>query len=373
MKKVVMLLAALVLVSAIAGMLYADTQEAIHIRVSGLVKFSGGSKNIGLTPQAFDSREELRQLHSKYINHDIIFDTMYPVFDDKAWADIKYRTSRPVEERSMLEKFSAETPVVHMFPEGKMPGKPIAAKSVPSAKNGLLNPRNPVKMMTFGNVLTLDFEPQIPGTYQARLLDSKGKELARIKSPESPYDESEKITLSVPDGARNYYLELADLYPATKRYCYILLNVEADPVKPAEDPRVTAYLARIEADNQAGERMFRDYMDRKGITDMEQLTEDDMFTMAKERLSPEDPAQQQALSSIEIMQNYMKQHNISSSQELTEKDEKAINSLVIMNSVKSWPASYRSAVDRYMKQHNIKGYENLTPDDLEAVSRQFNK
>ncbi len=48
------------------------------------------------------------------------------------------------------------------------------------------------------------------GTYPMRLLDSKGRELGSVKATWPNAAGDDKIELTLPDGAANYYIELND-------------------------------------------------------------------------------------------------------------------------------------------------------------------
>ena len=366
MKRLVMLFLALSVVLSASSVLYSGGNERPHVRIHEVIKVSGSSKNVEVTDEGLDEKERIRQAYNRYSKGGDTTATLYPKFDDKAWADMKYRSLLPDKRRSVFEQFGVESRIIEIFPKGKMSAKPVPKNTVPSAKTGLLNPRNPVKVTTFSNKLTLDFDDYDLGTYPMRLLDSKGRELGSTKD--------EKIEVTLPDGAADYYIELSDREGRTWKYYYILVNIEPDPVKPAEDPQVTKTLAGFEAAIKQGEQKLQNYMDRHGITDPKQLTEKDMMNMTKEDLSSlPDGKRQQALSSIEIMEKYMKEHNIASMSDLTDKDMKAINKLIIKESVSSWPAGFRAAVDKYMKQHKISKYEDLTSEELEAIEQQFER
>lgn len=377
MKKFSVLAAAVVCMFAFAGILYADSDPFFHTRLHGAIKASGSSKNVNISKEGLDVKENTRQLLIQR-KDDQVLSLLYPTFDDKAWANMKFRSLLPAEDRNPFWGVLVEGQTIYIIPEGNLSAKPVPKNTVPSAKTGLLNPRNPLKIMTFSNKLTLDFASYLD-TYPMRLLDSKGRELGSVKATWRNAKGNEKIEFTLPDKAADYYIELNDYDgratgSKTGKYCYILVNIEPDPVKPAEDPKVTENIEKFIASMNKAEQKIQNYMNRHGITDREQLTEDDMITMTKENLaSAPEEARQQALSSIEVMQNYMKEHNIASMSELTEKDEAAIRKLMIKNSVSTWPAEFRAAVDKYMKQHKISGYENLTEKDLETISRQFER
>ena len=380
MKKFSVLAAVIACLFVFAGVLYADSDPFFHVRLHGAIKASGSSKNVKISDEGLDVKESVRQLLIQR-KDDEVLSLLYPKFDDKAWANMKFRSLLPAENKVFWGVLvGGET--IYIIPDGKLSAKPVPKNTVPSAKTGLLNPRNPLKIMTFTNKLSFDFQWE-NDTYPMRFLDSKGRELGSLKANWHNAKGDEKLEVTLPDKAADYYIELTDyegrategtVNGSPSKYCYVLVNIEPDPVKPAEDPKVTANIEKFEASMKQAEQKMQNYMDRHGITDREQLTEDDMFTMMKEeQSSATDKAHKQALSSIEIMQNYMKEHNISRSQNLTEKDMEAIKKLVIKNSVESSPAEFRAAVDKYMKQHKISGYENLTEKDIQTISRQFER
>ena len=398
MKRFVALLAA-VCVLAGTGAVFAGLDSVPHVMIGGLLKISGASKNVGLgdindkgeteEDEGFDVKESARQLFSTTINpaeaarraredksfeaqnfmnlikgetmpdEDFLLSSLlsYPEFNDKVWADMKFRSI--AEPRSTF-----------LLPKGRLAAKPASANTVPSAKNGLLNPRDPIEIVTFGDSITLGFDFQVVGDYTARLLDSKGREIGELEAS-GREDNSTEIAIH-DDG--DYYLEFSDRIGKTRKYCYIFMKIAKDPIKPAEDTTITGAINQMRAAGMKGEKIAGDYMSRKGITDTDQLTEQDKQAIADEYTKSEmasapESQRQHVMSQMEVIQQYMKERGIPSMAFLTEKDQKELTRRVMNNAALSWPPEVKAAIDDYMKKRNIKGYGDLTEKDTKAIEK----
>ena len=382
-----------------AGVVFAGLDAVPHVTIGELLKASGASKNVGLADislggeirenEGFDMKESARQLFTTNINPaytagrlregksvdaqnfaNMIKDETLPdeeipmsaalpykEFNDKVWADMKFRSI-------------AEAKSISVLPKGKMAAKRVNANTIPSAKNGLLNPRNPIEIITFGDNITLGFNFQIEEAYTARLLDSKGKELGGLKSSGSNHV-STKIAIPY-DG--DYYLEFSSPFGRTREYCYILLKIAHDPVKPAEDSTVTGMIAQMRATGMKGEKVAEDYKRRNGITDNDQLTETDKQAIAEEYTKAEmtrasASERQHVMSQMEVIGQYLKERGLASMAQLTEKDQKELTRRVMNNAALFWPPEIKAAIDDYMKKRNIKDYGDLTEKDTKAIEK----
>lgn len=392
---------ALVLLLVGAGLLNAGLDAVPHVTLGGLLRISGTGKNIRLADisdngtvedsAGFDTKESMRQLYSNNVNvsetgisfkdgtdeqkifydlikHEVLPEEFkvssalpYREFNDKTWADMKFRSLAKGRNISIL-------------PAGRMVTKPIRANTIPSAKNGLLNASYPLEITTYSDKITLGFNEQISGLYSARLLDNKGKELGGTRT--SGNHDTTEITLPYASG--NYYLEFSDRGSKVKKYCYILLRAEPDDIQPAEDPEVSQNIARMRAANEKGNKIAEDYTTRNNIQDKEQLTDKDTqaivdeFT-ASEMSSAPVSQRQHVMSQAQVIQEYMREHNIPSMAQLTKKDADELRRRIMKNASLSWPDEFRAIADDYMTQHNISNYEDLTEKDLKTIERLAKK
>ena len=177
---------------------------------------------------------------------------------------------------------------------------PAPKNTIPSRRYALLNPYNPVEIIAYGDTLEIS-DWGGDGVYSFRVFDSEG----RFITGDSMLNEqhtSTKITLT-PE-MQNYYLEFAQarvnygsddandddaepeapsLDPKTSpEYCYILLRMSAGrtrKLKP-EDIRVPPEIA---GDYEASQAEVQEYMLRRNIKSIGDLTADDFVNIAVER------------------------------------------------------------------------------------------
>ncbi len=117
MKRFVMLCLALSVVLAALGVLYAGGNERVHVRIHEVLKVSGSSKNVSVSDEGLDVKEDTRQTHNRYTSDKGgVSSIPYPKFDDKAWADMKYRSLLPTEQRSVFEQIGVESRIIEIFP-----------------------------------------------------------------------------------------------------------------------------------------------------------------------------------------------------------------------------------------------------------------
>ena len=216
-----------------------------------------------------------------------------------------------------------------LIPLGNGVNKPVSANTVPTAKTGLLNPDSPIVMTAYSNKVYLGFNHNLASFYSARLLDSKGKLLGSAKS----YGSDEPVQITLQRGTKNYYLEFAN----ENKYYYILLNRGSDNVRPAEDKAITRRVAELKASNQQKlqkaqeyEQLIQAYMKRHNITACHALTERDMMAINKEYDRAHGVEEDEVVSGMQaVIDNYMKQHGKKSISELTQKDMEEIGKLMM--------------------------------------------
>ena len=66
MKRLVILFLALSVVIVASGILYAGGNESPHVRIHEVLKVSGSSKNVEVSNEGLDVKEETRQLYNRY-------------------------------------------------------------------------------------------------------------------------------------------------------------------------------------------------------------------------------------------------------------------------------------------------------------------
>ena len=173
---------------------------------------------------------------------------------------------------------------------------PIPKNTVPTRRYALLNPYDPVEIIAYGNTLEIS-DWGGDGVYSFRVFDSDG----RFITGDSMLNEqhtSTKITLN-PE-MQNYYLEFAQAkvnYPdddyteleapsidtkTSPEYCYVLLKMSAGRNRKlkSEPVKVPPELA---GDYEASQAEIQEYMLRRNIKSIGDLTADDFVNMAVER------------------------------------------------------------------------------------------
>ena len=413
MRRFLMLIAA-VLLLVFSGIAFASPEIVDHITIGNLTKVAGGNSNIELVEitdrqgffedfavkyeNGFDTKEEIKRGLEKDPDAKLGLPFSYfQKFDDEVWADMKYRIIHEKDDVGMVvkggisraiasgyynvkfedllrdglhEKFKHEDfsmpRSVSLVPECKGVNKPVPANKIPNAKNGLINPNNPIFLTAFTNKIIIDLTNEhCPPRSYIRLIDNKGKLIGSVRDQKKPAE------IILPKDKGTYYLELKGL---TEIY-YIMLNIDVDPVKPTENKGFTNHLNEIRKTTKQAEKnakVMNDYMNEKGISDADDITDEDAIAMAN-RVSEVNGEGGVILSQQQIIDNYMKENNISSMMQLTEKDMNIIGKRIIKNSILSLPAAQRSVVDSYMKKNKIKSYDDITEKDMEKISKLIEK
>ncbi len=294
-----------------AGLCYCDSLELFHFAIGNVEKVSGGNSRIKYDPVDIlkgmnMNKEEVA--HNKFL------------YSQKS------------------QQIVSPVPVVEAFePQGSGSRKP--AGKIPTAKTGLLNPKNPIDVTSYSDKVLFGFasstEFQTWSSSVVRVIDSKGKVLATLKKD----GESAEITLS--QKPAKYYVELSRNDKGKSEYFYILLNMKASDIQPAYSARVaTEESERERAQKKEFDEYMsveQDYMKKRGLKNRGDLTEDDMTNIVDEygkkkkaeagdgtRIGFE--AEMRALppEMRAVLESYMKAHGISSIQDMTVRDWQAL-------------------------------------------------
>ena len=177
---------------------------------------------------------------------------------------------------------------------------PAPKNTVPSRRYGLMNQYDPVEITAYGDTLEIS-DWGGDGVYSFRLFDSEGSFITGDSMLNEQHVATKiKLTLEKQD----YYLEFAQakvnygnddaededsepeapsIDPKTSpEYCYILLRMSAGRNRKlkAENVKVPSELA---GDYEASQAEIHEYMTRRNIKSIGDLTADDFVNMAVER------------------------------------------------------------------------------------------
>lgn len=177
---------------------------------------------------------------------------------------------------------------------------PAPKNTVPSRRYGLMNPDDPVNIIAYGGTLEIS-DWGGDGVYSFRIFDAEG----RFITGDSLLNEQHTSTkINLTPEIQDYYLEFAQakvnygdddaddegaepeapsIDPQTSpEYCYILLRMSAGrtrKLKP-EDIQVPPEIA---GDYEASQNEVQEYMLRRNIKSIGDLTADDFVNIAVER------------------------------------------------------------------------------------------
>ena len=177
---------------------------------------------------------------------------------------------------------------------------PAPKNTIPSRRYGLMNQYDPVNIIAYGDTLEIS-DWGGDGVYSFRVFDAEG----RFITGDSLLNEQHIATkIKLTPEMQDYYLEFAQasvnygdddaddedtkpeaplLNPETSpEYCYIFLRMSAGrnrKLKP-EDIRVPPEIA---GDYEASQAEVQEYMTRRNIKSIGDLTADDFVNMAVER------------------------------------------------------------------------------------------
>ncbi len=176
---------------------------------------------------------------------------------------------------------------------------PAPKNTVPSRRHGLLNPYEPVEIITYGDTLEIS-DWGGDSVYSFRVFDAEG----RFITGDSMLNEEHTSTkIKLTPEMQDYYLEFAQarvnygnddgdtddvsespsIDPETSpEYCYVYLRMSAGRARRLrpEDVRVPPEIA---GDYEASQAEIQEYMLRRNIKSIGDLTADDFVNMAVER------------------------------------------------------------------------------------------
>lgn len=416
MKKFFMLSLVMTTILILSATAYADIAHLSHVVLGNLIKISGGNEYAQLSKidykgdpipdKGFDVKEKWRKVYEgdgtielmtpeekaiakrmlaergEEMPPDINVRDILPYedFSEATWADMKYQ--------SLLKGSTGSTMVLAFRFFGKEAGEPVAKNAIPTEEDGLLNPQDPIEIVTFDNRITLSFaDPLMVEQCEVKLIDSRGNVLGSLTGDDYAKNQT-PATINLPNGVADYYLEFYDFYAPLSingpRYSYALLRITQDPTPAKADERLinkrTSAVSEggIMDEMALGEKIAGEYMKEKGITDRNKLSDEDTQVIANRILEAQIAAapreQQEAMrSQLQVINDYMKEKGIKNMAQLSQKDMKEIERRSKRAAILSWPAEYQAVANKYMKQHKIKNYEDLTEKDLNAISKMIQR
>lgn len=179
---------------------------------------------------------------------------------------------------------------------------PAPKNNIPTPRYGLMNPHEPVEIVTYGDTLEIS-DWGGDGVYSFRVFDSEG----RFITGDSMLNEQHTSTkIKLTPEKQDYYLEFAqarvnygdddadaddlDAEPeapsldpeSSPEYCYVYLRMSAGRTRRLrpEDVRVPPEIA---GDYEASQSEVQEYMLRRNIKSLGDLTADDFVNIAVER------------------------------------------------------------------------------------------
>ena len=288
-----------------AGLTFAGMDSIFHVYIANVEKMVGGNSRIVFTP--IDLRKDNP--------------------DKGHWAYMKY-----------LDYKEHPTSIgggAMLRPQGAGVRKP--SKKVPTEKTGLINPKNPIDIISYSDKVLFGFDMEYQGDYTAKILDSKGKVLASVSKGTSIYPNQNKgfAEVNVSTKSEKYYVELCNNDSGRREYFYILLSMRATDVKAERSAKNIQYENDRQKQYDDYMSVEQAYMKKHGITNRENLTEDDMINIAEEmrkRQFAEDNDSGTAIDELSafppeiraVLEPYMKKHGIARVRDLTIKDWQAL-------------------------------------------------
>ena len=176
---------------------------------------------------------------------------------------------------------------------------PAPKNTVPYRRYGLLNPYDPVEITAYGDTLDIS-DWGGDGVYSFRVFDGEG----RFITGDSLLNEEHSVkTVKLTPEMQDYYLEFAqarvnygsddgegDSEPETPsldpesspEYCYIFLRMSAGRSRRLK-PGTVRVPSELAGDYEATQAEIQEYMLRRNIKSIGDLTADDFVNMAVER------------------------------------------------------------------------------------------
>ena len=295
-----------------AGFCFGDNESLFHVVIANVEKVSGGNSRISYEPV------DLHLPSNK---------------EECAYQKYKFNQDHPSRKGTYPSGATLQ-------PQGSGSGK--RAGKVPTEKNGLLNAKNPINVVSYSDKVFFHFETDEHQKWLSsavRILDSSGKVLASLK------ENDDVAEIKVPSKAGKYYVELSRNDSGKPEYFYILMIMKATDIKPAYSAR----LAKNEAESAK-----------------EQKEQFDKIMSAE--------------------QEYMKKHSIKKREDLTQKDMEAIVEEIRrkdmeeyksqnpgQDMMKHMPEEYKAVFLPYMKKHGISSIEDLTIEDWKNLEPELQK
>lgn len=310
MKKFLLSFSCTVMILIIAvGCVFGGGAEVFHVCIGNIEIITGGNDAVGGVHNAdmmkiFEDKEYKKALYQSL-----------GVSLEEAWAHYKF-TSKFEDDLSFSYRG-----FVNIRPNGKLVSQ-IPANTIPK-KNVLLNADAPISITSCSDEISLFYSRHLDSDTEAvRLLDDKGKVLAKLDSPYKVWRPTAEVKLS--HEFKNYYLELKKY--AEKKYCYIFLRMKATdrPVKQSEKLSQQDNMLKNQAEMY--EQAKNEYMQQHNISDPDKLTEADeeaIVEMLKDKSMPADQRKIQKQAE-QIIKDYMRKNSITDYNQLTEKDWKVL-------------------------------------------------
>ena len=234
-----------------------------------------------------------------------------------------------------------------VYLNGKFSSKPVN-NSIPKEKDGLLNLKNPVVIVSNHDSMVIWLEQQKYEDmyeYELRILDSKGN----VIGEKVTYDNN-KVSIKLSTKPQNYYVEFS-WRPGNKKrqYCYTLLNMRNGGLKP----ELTA------SELKFATSVIDDYMKRNGISSYDAITQEQdgriFLLFAHIRMLEVATAEDKNL-----VPNYLKEHNMTYSQ---------IRRQHYMEMMDKFSKNKKATLDDYM-QRSGKTYDTFTDEDAMNMAKE---
>ena len=170
-------------------------------------------------------------------------------------------------------------------------GLPIPKNTIPTRRYGLMNPYDPVYITTYGDTLEIS-DWGGDNIYAFRVFDKDGK---FITGDSVLNEQHTSPTIKLTSEAQDYYLEFAQARvnydepleltidtDSSPEYCYVLLRLKAGRERK-EKAGAVKVPAGLTKDYEASQEVLEDYMRRHNIKSIGDLKADDFVNIAVEQ------------------------------------------------------------------------------------------
>ena len=269
---------------------------------------------------------------------------------------------------------------INIRPKGKQVAQ-IKSKSVPS-KKVLLNANAPILITSYIDKVILTFGRDGGDLCNAdfiNVLDDKGKVITTLQGlatrSYNDLNENHFVEVKVTPQYKNYYLEIKD--HDTKKFYYVLLKIKSTDY-PAKENKDLTYNDNIsEEDHNSNKEVINQYMRDHNIKDEASLKDQDyeaiVEIMKAKQYEDAKPIDQKMMNA---MNGYMKKHGIEDITNMTEKDFEAMNQDFLKSltpeEMKKLEARDK-VMDDYMKKHSITDATKLSPKDMKEINKEIEK